>query len=109
MLFHSTIRKELARTFGATLVVLITIVMTIMLIRTLGLATRGIFNPQDVMMVLGYTVLGYLPTILTLSLFIATTVICSPTTSTTPIMSGALSMRLRTIASLARSSSSDRR
>jgi lipopolysaccharide export system permease protein len=71
MLFHSTIRKELARTFGATLVVLITIVMTIMLIRTLGLATRGIFNPQDVMMVLGYTVLGHLPTILTLSLFIA--------------------------------------
>lgn len=71
MLFHSTIRKELARSFGATLVVLITIVMTMMLIRTLSLATRGIVNPQDVMMVLGYTVLGHLPTILTLSLFIA--------------------------------------
>ena len=36
MLFHSSIRKELARSFGATLVVLITVVMTMTLIRTLG-------------------------------------------------------------------------
>ena len=71
MLFHSSIRKELARSFGATLVVLATIVMTMMLIRTLGLASRGSVNPSDVLMVLGYTVLGHLPTILTLSLFIA--------------------------------------
>lgn len=71
MLFHSSIRKELARSFGATLVVLSTIVMTMMLIRTLGLASRGAVNPQEILMVLGYTMLGYLPTILTLSLFIA--------------------------------------
>ena len=71
MLFHSSLRKELARSFGATLVVLVTIVMTMTLIRTLGLATRGSVNPQDIMMVMGYTVLGYLPPILTLCLFIA--------------------------------------
>ena len=71
MLFHSSIRKELARSFGATLVALITIVMTMMLIRTLGQASRGSVNPSDVLLVMGYTVLGYLPTILTLSLFIA--------------------------------------
>ncbi len=71
MLFHSSIRKELARSFGATLVALITIVMTMMLIRTLGQASKGSVNPSDVMLVMGYTVLGYLPTILTLSLFIA--------------------------------------
>src|SRR4051812_7325097 len=71
MLFHSTLRKELARSFGATLVVLVTIVMTMTLIRTLSLASRGTVNPQEVMMVMGYTVLGYLPPILTLSLFIA--------------------------------------
>ncbi|MBC7683556.1 MAG: LptF/LptG family permease, partial [Ferruginibacter sp.] len=71
MLFHSSIRKELARGFGATLVALITIVMTMMLIRTLGQAAKGSVNPSEVMMVLGYTVLGYLPTILTLSLFVA--------------------------------------
>jgi lipopolysaccharide export system permease protein len=71
MLFHSTIRKELARSFGATLVVLVTIVMTMMLIRTLGLASRGSVNPSEVLMVMGYTVLGHLPTILTMSLFIS--------------------------------------
>jgi lipopolysaccharide export system permease protein len=71
MLFHSSIRKELARSFGATLVALVTIVMTMMLIRTLGQAAKGSVNPSEVMMVLGYTVLGYLPTILTLSLFVA--------------------------------------
>jgi lipopolysaccharide export system permease protein len=52
-------------------VVLVTIVMTMTLIRTLGQATRGSVNPQEVLMVMGYTVLGYLPPILTLSLFIA--------------------------------------
>lgn len=71
MLFHSSVRKELARSFGATLVVLVTIVMTMTLIRTLGLATRGTVNPQEVMMVMGYTVLGYLPPILTLCLFVS--------------------------------------
>jgi lipopolysaccharide export system permease protein len=71
MLFHSSVRKELARSFGATLVVLVTIVMTMTLIRTLGLATRGSVNPRDVMMVMGYTVLGYLPPILTLCLFVS--------------------------------------
>lgn len=71
MLFQSSIRKELARSFGATLVVLMTIVITIILIRTLGQASRGSVNPQDVMMVMGYTALGRLPIILTLSLFVA--------------------------------------
>jgi lipopolysaccharide export system permease protein len=71
MLFHSTIRKELARSFGASLVVLVTVIVTMTLIRTLSLANRGSVNPQEVMMVMGYTVLGYLATILSLSLFIA--------------------------------------
>ena len=71
MLFQSSIRKELARSFGATLVVLITIVMTIVLIRTLGQASRGAISPQDVMLFMAYSALGRLPTILTLSLFIS--------------------------------------
>ncbi len=71
MLFHSSIRKELARSFGATLIVLATVVMTMTLIRTLGQASRGSFNPSDVMLVMGYTVLAYMPTILTMSLFIS--------------------------------------
>ena len=72
MLFHSSIRTELARSFGATLVVLFTIILTMLLIRTLGAASRGSVNPEEVMLVLGYTVLGYTQTILTLALFIST-------------------------------------
>jgi lipopolysaccharide export system permease protein len=71
MLFHSSLRKELSRSFGATLIVLVTVVMTMTLIRTLGMASRGSFNPSDVFLVMGYTVLAYLPTLLTLGLFIA--------------------------------------
>ena len=71
MLFHSSIRKELARSFGATLIVLVTIVMTMMLIRTLGQASSGSVNPAEVSLVMGYTMLGHLPTVLTMSLFIA--------------------------------------
>ena len=71
MLFDSSIRKELARSFGATVVVLITVVMTMMLIRTLGQAARGSVSPSDVMLVMGFTVLGQLPTILSLGLFVS--------------------------------------
>ena len=71
MLFQSSIRRELARSFTATFVVLMTIVLTIVLIRTLGQASRGIISPQDVMLFMAYAALGRLPTILTLSLFIA--------------------------------------
>jgi lipopolysaccharide export system permease protein len=70
MLFHSTLRKELARSFGGSFVVLITVVMTMMLIRTLGQASKGSVDPQDILLVMGYTVVGHLPTILTLSLFV---------------------------------------
>ena len=71
MLFHSSLRKEMARTFGATVVVLATIVMTMLLIRTLNLAARGSVDPAEIIVVLGYTLLGHAPTILTLSLFVA--------------------------------------
>ena len=71
MLFHSSIRKELTRSYVATLVVLFTIVLTMLLIRTLGLATSGKVNPQEILLVLGYTVLGRMPTLLTLALFVS--------------------------------------
>jgi lipopolysaccharide export system permease protein len=65
------LRKELARSFGATLVVLVTIVMTMTLVRTLSLASKGSVSPEDILMVMGYAVIGYMPLLLTLSLFIA--------------------------------------
>lgn len=74
MLFDTTVRRELARSFGATLVVILTIVITMMLIRTLGLAAGGTVAPEDVVLLLGYLALGHLPTMLGLSLFIAVVV-----------------------------------
>ena len=71
MLFDSTLRRELARSFGATLIVILTIVLTMMLIRTLGQAAGGQLAPQDVVLALGYVALGHLPTMLALSLFVA--------------------------------------
>jgi hypothetical protein len=74
MLFDSTVRKELARGFGATLVVILTIVLTNALIRTVGQAASGAVAPQDVVLLLGYVTLGQLPTLLALSLFVAVVV-----------------------------------
>ena len=74
MLFDSTLRRELARGFGATLVVILTIVLTMFLIRTVGQAASGAVAPQDVVLLLGYVALGHLPTMLALSLFVAVVV-----------------------------------
>jgi lipopolysaccharide export system permease protein len=71
MLFDSTLRRDLARNFGATLVVIVTLVLTIMLIRTLGQAAGGQVSPQDVALLLGFIAVGQLPTMMALSLFIA--------------------------------------
>lgn len=74
MLFDSTVRRELARGFGATLVVILTIVLTMFLIRTVGQAASGAVAPQDVVLLLGYVALGHLPTMIALSLFVAVVV-----------------------------------
>jgi lipopolysaccharide export system permease protein len=65
------LRRELSRGFGATLVVILTIVLTMFLIRTVGQAASGAVAPQDVVLLLGYVALGHLPTMLALSLFVA--------------------------------------
>ncbi|NDC61652.1 MAG: LPS export ABC transporter permease LptF [Betaproteobacteria bacterium] len=72
MLFHSSFRNELGRYFWATLVVLVTIVMTVMLIRTLGQASGGKVDPQEVSLVLAFTMLANVHSLLTMSLYIAT-------------------------------------
>ena len=48
MLFDTTLRRELARTFGATLVIILTIVLTMMLMKTIGQAAAGTVAPQDI-------------------------------------------------------------
>ncbi|THU04455.1 LPS export ABC transporter permease LptF [Lampropedia puyangensis] len=71
MLFDASLRKDLSRSFIGTLTVLLTVVVTLMLIRTLGQASKGSVSPSDIMLVMGYTVLGYMPIVLSLSLFVA--------------------------------------
>ena len=73
MIFYASIRRELAQSFTATLIVLLTIVMTMMLIRTLSLASRGSVSPQDIFLIMAYLTMSYLPIILTLSLFLSVT------------------------------------
>ena len=71
MLFDATLRRDLGRSFVATLVVLLTIVLTLMLIRTLGLAANAKLAPQDVVLMLGYTALAHMPTVIAVALFAA--------------------------------------
>ncbi|WP_334153271.1 LPS export ABC transporter permease LptF [Tepidimonas sp.] len=71
MLFESSIRRELARSFGAALVVMLTVVITMMLVRSLGQASRGEVDPQTLVLFLTYGMLGQLGPVLTVALFVA--------------------------------------
>ena len=75
MLFDSSLRRELAGSFSAILVALVTVVVTITLIRVVGDASRNIFSPADVLIIMAFTVLSDAPTILSLSMFIAVTAV----------------------------------
>ena len=72
MLFDTAVRRELAKSFGATLVVLLTIVLTLGLVRTVGAAAQGRISAQDVLLLLGYTGIAQVAPLLALSMFIAT-------------------------------------
>jgi len=71
MLFDSSTRSELSKSFGVTLVVILTIVLTLTLIKMLGQAAGGNVAPQDVVLLMGYTTISNLAVMLTLSLFLA--------------------------------------
>lgn len=77
MLFDSSLRRELWRSFVGTLVILLTVVLTMVLIRVLGQATRGSFAPADVGLILSYAVVGQLPVLLALALFVSIVTVLS--------------------------------
>lgn len=77
MLFDSSLRRELWRSFIGTLVVLLTVVLTMVLIRVLSQATRGAFAPADVGLILSYTLVGQLPVLLALALFVSVVTVLS--------------------------------
>lgn len=71
MIFQRAIRRELLSTAGAVFTTLFTIVITVMLIRILGDAASGKVASADVVALLGFSALNYLPVILTLTVFIS--------------------------------------
>lgn len=71
MLFDSSLRKELERGVVGTLLVLVTVVLTMILIRMLGLAAKGNVAVTDVSVLMGFTLVGQLPVLISLALFVA--------------------------------------
>ncbi len=71
MIFQRAIRRELLNTVGAVFTTLFTIVITVMLIRILGDAAGGRVASGDVVALLGFAALVYMPVIISLTAFIA--------------------------------------
>jgi len=71
MIFQRALRRELVSTAGAVFTTLFTITITIMLIRVLGQAAGGRIASQDVIALMGFAALNYLPVILILTSFIS--------------------------------------
>jgi lipopolysaccharide export system permease protein len=71
MIFQSALRRELASAAGATFTVLFSILVTWTLISILGRAAGGKVASGDVVALIVFAVLNYLPTILILTSFIS--------------------------------------
>jgi lipopolysaccharide export system permease protein len=71
MIFHKALLRELTLTALGTFVVLLGIVLATQLVRLLALAAGGAITSASVLALLGFVAIGYLPTLLSLTLFIA--------------------------------------
>jgi lipopolysaccharide export system permease protein len=71
MIFQRAFRRELISTAGAVFTTLFTITITVMLIRVLGQAAGGKVASQDVVALIGFAALNYLPVLLILTSFIS--------------------------------------
>lgn len=71
MIFQRALQRELASTAGATFTVLFTIIVTWTLITILGKAAGGRVASSDVIALIVFAALNYLPTILILTSFIS--------------------------------------
>jgi len=71
MIFRSALLREFTTSAIATFVVLVGISVTTQLVRLLGQAASGLITSTGVIALLGFTLVGYLPVLLSLSLFIA--------------------------------------
>jgi lipopolysaccharide export system permease protein len=71
MIFRSVLLRELATSAVAIFLVLLGISITTQLVRLLGQAASGIITSTGVVALLGFTLVGYLPILLSVTLFIA--------------------------------------
>ena len=71
MIFQRALRRELVSAAGAVFTTLFTITITFMLMKTLGQAASGKVASQDVVALLGFQALNYMPVILVLTCFIS--------------------------------------
>ncbi|HZW12169.1 MAG TPA: LPS export ABC transporter permease LptF [Noviherbaspirillum sp.] len=75
MIFQRALRRELVSTAGAVFTTLFTITITVMLIKILGRAAGGKVASADVVALIGFAALKYLPIILILTGFISVLVV----------------------------------
>lgn len=71
MIFRSALLRELATSAVAIFLVLLGITITTQLVRLLGQAASGLITSPGVIALLGFTLVGYLPILLSVTLFIA--------------------------------------
>ena len=71
MIFQRALKRELFSTAGGVFLTLFTITITMMLIRILGQAAKGRVASKDVIALIGFTALNYMPIILILTGFVA--------------------------------------
>ena len=71
MIFRASLLRELATSAAAIFLVLLGISVTTQLVRLLGQAAGGQISSTGVVALLGFTLVGYLPVLLSLTLFIA--------------------------------------
>ncbi|MES2025328.1 MAG: LPS export ABC transporter permease LptF [Pseudomonadota bacterium] len=71
MIFQRALRRDLLSTAGAVFTTLFTITVTVMLIRILGQAAGGKIASADVVAMLGFAALNYLPILLNLTGFVS--------------------------------------
>lgn len=77
MIFQRALQRELVSTAGAVFTTLFTITITVMLIRILGQAAGGRVASSDVVQLIGFSALNYLPIILILTGFITVQLVVS--------------------------------
>lgn len=71
MIFHKALLREFAGVALATFLVLLGITLVTQLVRLLGQAASGSITSTSVVALLGFTAIGYLPVLLSLTLFIS--------------------------------------